>query len=191
MKNSILLTLATVIAFSAFSSTSDSVESVKEKINVVSNEPNTFKLLANPIEAGNLVVRITDKNDVLVHRTVINPKKGFMKKFDLDELESGTYTVTVRLKKELILNKDVEVSKDQFDLLPIGEGKYQISLNNTNSEKYELSILNQKDQIVGQDQIEIAGDFSKVYDLSELKSESFVFQLTSMTSGLSQKKSIK
>ncbi|MEP0368539.1 MAG: hypothetical protein ABJN36_16800 [Cyclobacteriaceae bacterium] len=191
MKNSILLTLATIIAFSAFSATSDSVESVKEKINIVSNKPNSFKLLANPIDAGSLVVRITDQNNVLVHRTTINPKKGFMKKFDLEELESGSYTVTVKLKKDLILNKEVEVKKEQFDLLPIGNGKYQISLNNTNSEKYELSIIDQKDQIVGQDQIEIAGDFSKVYDLSELKSESFVFQLTSMTSGLSQKRSIK
>lgn len=191
MKNSILLTLATIIAFSAFSATSDSVESVKEKINLVSNKPNTFKLLANPIEAGNLVVKITDQNNVLVYRTVINPKKGFMKRFDLEELESGSYIVTVKLKKDLILNKEIEVKKEQFDLLPIGDGKYQISLNNTNSDKYELSILNQKDQIVGQDRIEIAGDFSKVYDLSELESESFVFQLTSMTSGLSQKRSIK
>jgi hypothetical protein len=191
MKKSILCTIATVFAFAAISASTDSTDSIKGNVKLIDTGNNSIKVLSNPIDKGNVIVKIVDDNSNMIHRASINAKDGFLQRFNLAELKEGNYHISIEHKKQTLLTRDVEVKNHKFDLENIGEGKYQVTVNNRNSEKFELSILTQNNQLVGHDQIETAGGYSKVYDLSALESQQFVFELTSLDSGISEKRFVK
>jgi hypothetical protein len=147
-------------------------------LRVISNQDNSIHSLVYYSDSKKPVsIRIYDEDRNLIHKDLVE-SNAFFKSYSFSNLKSGKYYVKVFngdsfVAKSFSVNTILDKALD-VDLDLVSDSRYKVIVKGVDN-PINLSITNDEGDVVYSDIINANKDFSRVYDLSNIKSEKFTF----------------
>lgn len=185
MKKPILMAvLLTVISTVSFAFTGTTELSNTSKFQVVENTDSRYDLYYVSENIDNVVVRILDSKGNLINTDKINTVKAFKRTYNLKGLASGNYIIEVKngegkAKQSIFHNPSIASSLHTIVGQLPNKNKFKVFVGPSEVNKnVEVQIINDKGQLLIKESIDNAEEgFSKVYDLSAVKSSYVTFKV--------------
>ncbi len=143
-------------------------------------EPGILKLLYTDKTEKLVRVKIYDPQNHLIHNRQIRNKGGFLRSYDLSQLEKGNYLFK-------IIDKTGSVTKQVQNYPVLDEQTAEVALRQLkDNKKYNLivdadqasvkvKIFDEDENLIFVETIDSESGFSKTYDLSRVSSNKFIF----------------
>ena len=151
-------------------------------LRIISNQDNSIHSLVYYSDIKTPVsIRIYDANHNLIHKDLVE-SNAFYKSYGFSNLKSGKYFVKVSngdsdviksLSVNTIPDRELDVNLDM-----ISDSKYKLIVKGADSNPIYLSITNDEGKVVYSDIFYYNKDFSRVYDLSNVKAKKFTFTVS-------------
>ena len=152
------------------------------RLRVISNQDNSIHSLVYYSDIKKPVsIKIYDANHNLIHKDLIE-SNAFFKSYGFSNLKSGKYFVKVfngdsfvskSISVNTIPDRDLDVELDM-----ISDSKFKVIVKGVDSNPINLSIANDEGKVVYSDTFYKTKDFSRVYDLSNVKAKKFTFTVS-------------
>ena len=158
----------------------------KELLNLTVKSEGVVSLTYSALAKSPARINIIDAKKTLVFSERITNNYGLLRNYNISALPEGEYTFevidngvktikTITYKKQLATEaKDLKV-----EVTPTEAGKYSLTCKGVDGKEVFVAIYSKTEGIVFQDNIDSRKDFSRVYDLSKLASDTYVFEVTS------------
>jgi len=154
-------------------------------LRIISNQDNSIHSLVYYSDIKKPVsIRIYDANHNLIKRDLFK-SNAFLKSYNFSKLKSGKYFVTVsngdsHVSKSLSVNTVNTIPDRELDvnLEMISDSKYKVIVKGADSNPIYLSITNDEGKVVYSDIFYYSKDFSRVYDLSNVKAKKITFTVS-------------
>ncbi len=178
MKRLILAVLVAAIGTTAIAKNSGEKAS---KVSVRTNmEASTMNLIYRDNAPSLITVTIMDAHGKTVAKDQIKNANGFNQPYDLSNLASGIYTVTMADGQGEFFNTTAVVSNALSAVKPTDESKYQLTFEDTQTQRVSVGIYDDRGKLIFKETVRSDDGFSKVYNLSEIDSEHYTFEVTSV-----------
>lgn len=159
---------------------------VKERLFVSFSSPGVVIMKYNTGSAeGHSKLFILDAKNNLVYSEVVS-KKEKAKLYNIKNLPEGEYIFKVVNKEETTIKRIVYKKEGQRNLRPLNvkvvpssTGKVSVTCKGVKNQLVNVIISNKSNDVLHEEQIDIKKDFSRLYDLSQVK-ESSVFLTVSV-----------
>ncbi len=175
-----------IVAFALFSFAKASNPEGKELLKLSFKSDGIVSLIYNATVKSYPRVTISDANRKVVFSEKVSNNYGVLRNYDISTLPEGEYFFEVADKdsktvKSIIYKKNLaNAAKDlNVDLTPGQAGKYVLTCKGVANQSVYVSIYNKSKGVVFEDYIDLKKDFSRVYDLSKLRSDTYVFEVSS------------
>ena len=175
MKRTILIAalLVTVIG-SAIASGNDNQRS--ENIKLIKGEDQVHYLIYPFAEPGNVRVKFLNEKGKVVGSDRVRNARGFKKGYDLSKLAPGDYSVQIR-DENGTMTKSFEIQNDiTVAILRMTNQRYRLIVDSKEPGEVGVKIFDKAGDLVYKDNQD--GSFTRVYDLSQIDSDKFSFQLS-------------
>ncbi|MEM8893774.1 MAG: T9SS type A sorting domain-containing protein [Bacteroidota bacterium] len=158
-------------------------ESTGEKASKVSIQTNLKESRMNVIYAyetpSMVTITILDARGKVVTRDRIKNTEGFQQPYDLSDLVTGIYTITMSDEEGEFYATSTLVNNDLSAVRPTSTSKYQLTFDSDKAEKIKVGIYNDQRELVFKEFVMSEGGFSRVYDLGKMDSEHYTFEVIS------------
>lgn len=180
MKRLTLTAAALITVIGAAFASGNGTESVRASVMPFSET--RYKVFYTAAEADVVKIRIRNAAGDLVRMDRIKNEGGFVKPYDLSQLDKGTYTFELT-DQHGVITKDVEVSekasKETFSMVVnvLEDNKYRLIVDQSEKLPISLTIYNAEGDIIHKEKYSDISGFSRVYDLSKFNSKNFRFEV--------------
>ena len=183
MTSNLLLVLLTVISTTVLA-TGNGLEAIDKNgdskvVLMKGKEPGILKLLYTD-KTGKLIrVKIYDPQNHLIHNRQIRNSGGFLRSYDLSQLEKGNYlfkiidktgSVTKQVQNYPLFEQTAEVAVRQLK----DNKKYNLIVD-ADQASVKVKIFDEDENLIFVETIDSESGFSKTYDLSRVSSNKFTF----------------
>lgn len=135
-----------------------------------------FRLIYPFAEKETVKIEIKDESGKTLTKDRVYNQKGFLRKYDMNALADGNYTMSIETNSETIEKEFTVVTKQQMAANHLGNKRVQV-IYTENSSAGTLKIYNKKMELIHKEDCPDNGGFSRVYDLSAFDCNEFTFQL--------------
>lgn len=195
MKTSTLAVALLLVAATAFATEKDkrvepSSEAAAKTVAIINNNPQEFKLIYLLKEQGKVKINLKNADGFTLHQTTVKNDGGFAQPYDLKDLPEGQYTFEINTPDGSVVDQQISIEKPDAepafaaDILNVNDGKkFRLAVVNKNDWALPTSIkvYDEKENLIHSEQIENLYGFRKIYDLSEVASNSFRFAISNAT----------
>lgn len=142
----------------------------------------TFKLYYKGLQQSDVKVSILDASDNVVFSEVIRKVEGFVRPYNFSNLPEGKYSIEISDKSGQYTEK-VSYNKGKVDILANlvkvsgTTDKYLLTIPNKQSEKINVRIVDDTNNVIYDQTEKIVNDFAKVYNLERFSGK-FIFEIT-------------
>lgn len=188
MKRTTIIAAMLLIGVSAFATGTN--KSSDNSFAIANNSLNQFKLVYLQKEEGMVKIYLKNEKGQILHRSNVKNAEGFAQNFDLSQMPAGEYTFSITEPDGTTLKDKVKVKS------VIQESNFNANILNVNDDKkFRLAVLNKDDNafptsvniydktgnIIHTETITNLVGFRKIYDLSEVEDDSFVFEVKNIS----------
>lgn len=172
MKKFLSIALGTLISVAAIAANPTLSVTATAKTNV-------FNIYYKSAEKGNVIITIYNDQNTVVFKEVIYAVTSFVRPYNFDSAKDGQYTIVIEDKN----GKRTETINCQHPKMtnfinvaqvPNQENKYWFFAANGGSDVMSLRIVAADGVVLHEQTIEVAGSFTKVYDLNKVKNHTGV-----------------
>ncbi|MEN2283298.1 hypothetical protein AAGF08_14230 [Algoriphagus sp. SE2] len=165
MKKLFTLLFAAGIATGAFAADQDKTVVIRQ------TEAKKVAVSYSAVPNGTVVVKITDADDRLVMRDKINKEEAFAKKYDLNALPEGTYSVEVLDESGVLRTATFDTFVAEAPAVfsrvsKMGENKYRLLVSNLDAKEVLVSIYD-GDNVIHTERIDNPQGLHKIYDITQ------------------------
>lgn len=176
------MTVALLTVISAALASGDQINA--NRATVVETHGSVYKVFYTNEDPAIVKIRLRDEDGKIIRTDRIKNKIGFMKPYNLTNLESGIYYF--ELKDDYgVVSKKVEIEKvnnNHMAVKTLNNNKYQVLVEQKDLTPLKLSIFNQEGELLHRETMKNKSGFSRIYDLSKFNSNGYVFQITDLKS---------
>jgi hypothetical protein len=183
-KATLLAVLIAVMSTSLFASNDRG--DVKENTNAlvrVTGKKAVYQVVYQSTHKGTVTVNIVDaKGNVIMVDRISNAEDGFMRPYNFSSLAEGNYQIEINDhngKVVLPLAHTVASAPVRVKIEAIDAKKFQLVMVGQPANGLQVDILDNNNRVVYSDFISAQSSFSKVYNLSQVQSENFRFEVRS------------
>lgn len=177
MKKLIFTVLVAAIGTAAIAKTTGANAS---KVSVRTNlEESRLNLIYRDNAPSLITVTILDKEGKTVAKDKIRNTVGFNQPYDLSNLTSGIYTVNMSDEQGQFFTTTAIIDNALSAVKPTSGTKYQLTFKDDEAQKVTVGIYNDQGRLVYKESVMSEAGFSKVYNLIDLNSKHFTFEVTS------------
>ena len=164
MKKLFTLLFAAGLATGAFATDEDKV------VNIRQTEAKKVAVTYTAVPQGTVIVKITDGNDRLVMRDRINKEAAFAKRYDLNALPEGVYSVEVLdesgTRRTATFDTFVAETPAVFSRVSkMGSDKYRLLVSNLEAKEVMVSIYD-GEHLIHSEVIENPQGLHKIYSIA-------------------------
>lgn len=165
MKKLLTLLFAAGIATGAFATDQDKVVTIRQ------TEAKKVAVSYSAVPNGTVVVKITDSDDRLVMRDKINKEEAFAKRYDLNALPEGTYSVEVLDESGVLRTASFDTFVAEAPVVfsrvsRMGENKYRLLVSNLEAKEIMVSIYD-GENVIHTERIDNPQGLHKIYDIAK------------------------
>lgn len=178
----VLLTVFSTVSF-AFTSTGTTELSNTSKFQVVENTNSRYDLYYVSESIDNVTVRILDDKGKLINTDKLAAVKAFKRTYNLKGLPAGNYKIEVKngegkAAQAIFHNPSVATNLHTIVGQLPNENKFKVFVAPSNENTVKVSIKDDKGNELLSESIAAKEGFSKVYDLSNVRSRYVTFTLS-------------
>jgi len=183
MKKSILLTiLAVAVNMSVFASDLDNAKDAARIAVATTAHPNVYNLVYNSAKSGMVKVVIKDQTGKVVLEDEILNQKGFIRPYNFKGMPTGNYNVVVidaagKTELAVAYSNAVINTVRKAEVKSLENNKYQLRLVGNTADAVEITIYDRDGQTIHSEVLAQQGSFTRVYDLSKLKTAHLTFEV--------------
>lgn len=157
--------------------------SSKKTVAVVQNVQDKYKLVYLLENKGAVKINIFNEAGERVYAQTVSNQKGFAQQFDFSTLPYGTYTFEVTNPDDSKVSEVVEHRKPaasvKANILDVNDGsKFRLAVLQNSLEPVKVQIFDSNGKVVYQEIIDAGKGFRKVYDLKNVNSSSYRFEVS-------------
>lgn len=154
--------------------------SKKVRTNVIPSSSSVFKVIYANEEQAVVKIRVKDEAGHLIHTDRIKSVGGFMKPYNLSNLEAGAYSLEITdqygtVKEEVLVKAPVN---DAMKLISLSNNKVRLIVEESPNTPFTLSIFSLDGELVHREKFTETKSFSRIYDLSRFENNTFTFHLS-------------
>lgn len=177
MKKLIFAVLVAAIGTTAIAkNTGEKASKVSVRTNM---EDSRMSLIYRDNSPSQITVTIMDAEGKTVAKDRIKNTNGFNQPYDLSQLASGIYTITMADEQGEFFNTSAIVNNSLSAVKPTDGSKYHLTFEDTKIQRVSVGIYDDRGKLVFKETVTSDAGFSKVYNLSEIDSEHYTFEVTS------------
>jgi hypothetical protein len=191
-KTTLITVLVTLMSTSLFASNDRG--GVKENAQPIvrpTGKKSVYQVVYQSSHKGAVTVNILDANGKVIMVDRINNTEGFMRPYNFSSLAEGDYQIEVKDhagKVVLPLNHTVAVAPVRVKIEAMDAKKFQLVMVGQPSGGLQVDIMDNTNRVIYSDYIQAQSSFSKVYNLSQLQSENFKFEVRNNNKVISSEK---
>lgn len=167
-------------------------ETTSSKVAVVQNTNQKFKLVYLEESAGKVKVNIKNSSGSIVHSQSVENEEGFAQQYDFAKLPLGKYTFEIirpdgtKIIQKVQHKAAIAEAEIKADVLSISENKkFRLAVIKYNDRPVDVSIYNERNELIHSETIKSKAGFRKIFDLSEADGNDFRFDVKNRNSTLS------
>lgn len=150
------------------------------KVSIRANmEVSTLSLIYNDKAPSSVTVTIADPSGRVVTKDKIKNQEGFYQPYDLSQLTSGIYAVSMHDEHGVFFTTSVVVNNALSAVRKHSDTKYQVTFADDKPQRVTIGIYDGQGQLVFKESVTSKSGFSKVYNLAEIDSRHYTFEVTS------------
>ena len=176
---SIILTAALIVAMGTASFASGNDSNGSRVVLVKSQTKDMYNLIYADDTPGKVLVKIYDAKGHLLRTDKIQNQKGFKQPYDMKNLAAGNYKIVISDSKGETSLLATLRSSEEMVVNKLGYNKYQLIYIDGTSGAASVGIYNETEELVFSEDVHFRNGFSKVYDLAEVTSTGFTFEVSS------------
>ena len=175
MKKLFTLLFAAGIATGAFATDEDKVVSIRQ------TEAKKVAVTYTAVPQGTVIVKITDSEDRLVMRDKINKEEAFAKRYDLNALPEGTYSVEVLDESGVLRTATFDTFVTEAPAVfsrvsKMADNKYRLLVSNLEAKEVLVSIYD-GGHLIHTERIDNPQGLHKIYSIAK-PSENITFKVS-------------
>ncbi len=184
MKN-LIISAALIVAMSAAGihtvSANDEVRGAATATIEASSRKAVYNLIYRSAATGIVRVTISDAAGRVIMVDEILATGSFLRPYNFIGQPEGAYTLTIadrngKTEVPLEYKNEVTIARPIVAVKPVNEAKYELSVTGT-VEPIVVNIYDAASNLVYSDQINMAGSYSRVYNLNKLKAGNITFEV--------------
>ena len=164
-----LMSLMLIVSVAAVAGKSNDLE---DRVKVVTLDEGVFNLIYEQNAPSQIDLKIMDSDGNVVLDDKMKRKTGFIRKYDLTQMQEGTYTIQFIENDQKV---EREVSNHRSEIASISKigrsNKVRLSIGETTS-KITISIYDDQSRLIHQELIPPTEGTMKIFDLSKVISGS-------------------
>lgn len=182
--------LLTVLGANVWANPGDEVKGAVKATVTTATKNGVYNLVYKGTGLVKVIISNAAGETVMVDQ--INAQGGFMRPYNFTTQPTGSYTLTVldrngKASLPLVHGKAAEQIRPKVQINPVQDKKFQLTLVGNHSEQVSVNIYDAAANLVFTDKIEKQGSFTRVYDLTKIRTGNFTFEVVSQN-GLITKK---
>ncbi|MEM9856125.1 MAG: hypothetical protein AAF843_02140 [Bacteroidota bacterium] len=193
MKSLTALAVLLIVGSVAYATNSNKEKETKSsKVAVVQNSSQKFKLVYLEETSGKVKVNIKNSKGLTVHSQSVANEDGFAQQYDFEKLPLGEYTFEIirpdgsKILQKVEHKKAIAQAEIKADILNVNDHKkYRLAVVKYNQKPVDVSIYNEKDELIHKETISSETSFRKTFDLTDTEGKSFRFDVKNKNSTLS------
>ena len=144
-------------------------------LNVTSSDnASVFNIHYKGAEKNNVTVTILDERNHMIFSEVIYRVASFVRPYNFENVRPGEYTIVIEDKNGKQVEKikyalETVQSYVNITTVPNKENKFWLFASSSKADAMAVTILNEDGTVLHEQTIEVAGTFSTVFDLSQVK----------------------
>jgi len=184
MTSNLLLVLLTVISTSVLA-TGNGPKAIDKNADskvvlMKGKEPGILKLLYTDRTEKLVRVKIYDPQNRLIHNRQIRNTRGFLRSYDLSQLEKGNYLFKIidktgSVTKQVQNYQLLEEQTAEVALRQLKDNKRYNLIVDADQASVKVKIFDESENLIYVETIDSVSGFSKTYDLSRVSSNKFTF----------------
>jgi flagellar hook assembly protein FlgD len=182
MKKISVLVMIMALAVTAFAKNVSVGENTEFKVLKMA-ENGKYKLVYVSESESAVSIKIFAEDGELVAADNIKNRTSFAKTYDFEKLSSGTYTFEIANEEGVgkeVISYDPLAQKLNLRVSSIDDDKFKVVVAGINPSKaVTIKIYNDDGTLLKKDILKASRDFSRIYDVSHIKSSSFTFTASS------------
>ncbi|MGK7396328.1 MAG: hypothetical protein ACNS62_17255 [Candidatus Cyclobacteriaceae bacterium M3_2C_046] len=178
-----LVTIFSALSFSAIANGTDEQNASLSSVNISHNTKlNAIEILYTPSSNSRAKVKFYDAHNNMILNENIKTSASTLKRYMLD-LEDGAYKVELQdqtgLYSKTFLKEGSQVTEtDAFSIsLYRQDEKVRLLVAGDQVKPVNVAIYNHNNQVIMKDRINYKGNFTRVYDLSNINSHVIMFEV--------------
>ena len=133
-----------------------------------------FKVIYKGESASKVKLNVYNSSSQIVFSETMNSVDGFIRPLNFTGLQFGEYTIELTDasgKKVEKVNYQPAKSESAIHVMKLvsGDGKYLLSVSNSNSEIVTVKIFDEANNLVHSATKEVSGDFAQLYTLKDIQ----------------------
>lgn len=175
MKKLFTLLFAAGIAAGAFAKTE------KTSVHIRQTETAKIAVAFNETPESTVIVKITDAEDRIILRDKITKTEAFAKKYDLNALPQGTYSVEVLDDSGVLRTATIDTHESEAPAVfsrvsAMGDNQYRLLVSNLQAKDVEVLIFD-GDELIHSEKIDNPQGLHKIYTIEKPSSKGINFQV--------------
>lgn len=163
MKHFVFLLFLSVIATGSFATEKS------QTVEIIQTDLAKVIVAVNEAPLGAIIVKIKDESNRLILRDRINQTEAFAKRYDLNSLPKGTYSIEVTdhegiLRKLQIQNFEPIKETVYSSVAKLGVAKYKLLVSSLESAPFSVAIYD-GDKLIHSEQVADAKNLHKIYTI--------------------------
>lgn len=179
MKKLIFTVLVAAIGTTAIAKTT--VEKSSKVIVRTNMEASRMNLIYRDNSPSQITVTIMDAKGKTVAKDRIKNTNGFNQPYDLSQLASGVYTVSMADEQSEFFTTTAVVDNSLSAVKPTSGSKFELTFEDNQSQRVSVGIYDDRGKLVFKESVMSKAGFSKVYNLAGIDSEHYTFEVSSAT----------
>jgi hypothetical protein len=170
--------LLTVLGANVWANPGDEVKGVVKASVATTTRNGVYNLVYRG--TGAVKVTITNAAGEVVLMDQINAEGGFLRPYNFTSQPAGTYTLTVfdrNGKATLPVVHGAGQFRPVAAIKPVQDKKFELTLVGSSAEQVSVNIYDAALNLVYTEQIDKQGSFSRVYDLTKIRTSNFTFEV--------------
>ena len=170
--------LLTVLGANVWANPGDEVKGVVKASVATTTKNGVYNLVYRG--TGAVKVTITNAAGEVVLMDQINAEGGFLRPYNFTSQPAGTYTLTVldrNGKATLPLVHGAAQLRPVAAIKPVQDKKFELTLVGSSADQVSVNIYDAAQNLVFTDHIDKQGSFSRVYDLTKIRTSNFTFEV--------------
>jgi len=187
MTSNLLLVLLTVISTSVLAN-GNGLKTIDKNADskvvlMKGKEPGVLKLLYTDKTENLVRVKIYDPQNRLIHNHQIRNTRGFLRSYDLSQLEKGNYLFKIidktgSVTKQVQNYQLLEEQTAEVALRQLKDNKRYNLIVDADQASVKVKIFDESKNLIYAETIHSKNGFSKTYDLSHIRSKRFTFLIS-------------
>jgi hypothetical protein len=147
---------------------------------IINGKSGVYKLIYEGEKPSVIDLTIYNSRGIVVYQETVRNIKGFMRPVNFRGMKADTYSIVVKSRDQRMETKIAyvpEISVNKVSSRKLNDRKYAILVSNTGEEAFEIMIYDSNKKLVEAYKESVTGSFGKIFNLSEVKSTSFTFEI--------------